>query len=77
MFFEELDCTGIDLHKQHKWGTSSIIYEFICQNLDAERATFKNCFDIPFHLIIMDDDTQNEVLGYELVDENEVLDEEE
>jgi hypothetical protein len=75
--FEELGCDGIGSHHYDRWSTSGVIFEFVRSRLGAEKATFCNCFDIPFRFICTKPELQIKFFHYELPEENGTYDEEE
>lgn len=46
--FEELGCPGMTTREVNPAVYSRQIYEFLCDHLGAEKATFEHCFDLPF-----------------------------
>lgn len=50
--FENIGCKGIDIGKHAE--NSKMIYEFLCINLDVDRAKFSGCYDIPLQIFASD-----------------------
>ena len=57
----KLDCPIDELKASP--GNSSIIYQFISNEIGEEKATFDLCFDIPFRIISEDPSLQQKLLG--------------
>ena len=58
-----IGCQGLDSDAPQRWKQSVTIYEFLCEHLGEQEATFKGAFDIPFLIIAGNQKLQHRFFG--------------